>query len=229
MKTAVVIGSTGLIGNLLLEKLAQDSSFTQIIAICRRKPTDLPVFNHPKIRLVQFGFANWQELELQVKSFIGNASSSFFCCLGSTIKQAGTEESFRKVDMEYVVKFASLAKICRAELLLVVSALGADKNSEIFYNRIKGEMEEAVEQEFATKVHFLRPSLLLGDRRDFRFSERVAILLAPIYSPILVGGLSKFRPVKAVDVAKAMQLIASKKVTAAKIIENREIIEMAKG
>ena len=227
MKTAVVIGSTGLIGNLLLEKLAHDSSFAQIIAICRTKPTDLNVFNHPKIRLVQFNFENWQELELQVKSFVGNASSSFFCCLGSTIKRAGSEENFRKVDLDYVVKFASLAKTCRAEYLLIVSALGADKDSEVFYNRTKGEMEVAVENEFSGKIHFLRPSLLLGDRRDFRFGERVAILLEPAYSHLLIGSLAKYRPVKALDVAKVMQLISSKKVSAGKVIENHEIIKMA--
>ena len=227
MKTAVVIGSTGLIGNLLLEKLAHDSSFAQIIAVCRTKPTDQSIFNHPKIRLILFNFENWQELELQVKSFVGNAFSSFFCCLGSTIKKSGSEENFRKVDLEYVVKFASLAKTCRAEHLLIVSALGADKSSEIFYNKIKGEMEEAVEREFSSKVYFLRPSLLLGDRREFRFGERVAILLAPLYSPLLIGELAKFHPVRAADVAKVMILIASKKVSASKLIENREITKIA--
>lgn len=228
MKTAVVIGSTGLIGNLLLEKLAQDSSFAQIIAICRKKPTDNAVFNHPKIRVLLFNFQNWSELELQVKSFVGNAFCSFFCCLGTTIKQAGSEDNFKKVDLDYVIKFASLSKVCKAEQLLIVSALGADANSEIFYTRIKGEMEQAAEKEFSGKIHFLRPSLLLGDRREFRFGERVAILLAPVYAPLLIGGLGKFHPVRAIDVAKVMWMISSKKTSAAKVIENKEIIALAK-
>ena len=226
MKTAVVIGSTGLVGNLLLEKLAQDTAFGQIIAICRKRPLPCDVFKNPKIRVILFNFDKWPDLELQVKSFVGNAVCSFFCCLGTTIAQAGSEEAFKKVDHDYVVQFAALAKVCRAEQLLVVSALGADKNSTVFYNRTKGEMEADVQNEFSGKTHFLRPSLLLGDRKDFRFVERIAILFAPLYSSLLFGQFKKYQPIPAITVARAMARIGAKKITAGLIIENHELFSI---
>lgn len=227
MKTAVVVGATGLTGTLLIKRLVQDGSFGQIIAICRNKSacTD-HIFSNPKLRLLQFDFQNWNDLELQVSSFIGTSVSSFFCCLGTTIRQAGSEEAFKKVDYMYVVSFARLAKHCHAEQLIVVSALGADKNSNIFYNRTKGEMEEDVQREFTGKLHFLRPSLLLGDRKDFRFSERIAILLAPLYSSLLVGNFKKFQPVHAEKVAQVMALLAAKKISADMFLENIDILNV---
>jgi uncharacterized protein YbjT (DUF2867 family) len=227
MKTAVIIGSTGLVGSLLLEKLAFEAGFQQIIAVCRQKPKDLSIFSNPRVRVITFNFLNWSELELQVKSFIGTSNSSFFCCLGTTIGQAKSEEAFRKVDHDYVVEFSKLAKSCKAEQLLVVSALGADKNSTVFYNKVKGETEADVQSQYAGKVHFLRPSLLLGDRRDFRFGERVAILLSPVFSPLMFGPLEKYKPVLASDVAACLFNVASKKTPASVIIDNNEIMKLA--
>ena len=227
MKTAVIIGSTGLVGSLLVEKLAQEAGFHQIIAICRQKPKDLPVFSSPRVRVITFDFLNWSELELQIRSFIGTSSSSFFCCLGTTIAQAKSEEAFKKVDHHYVVQFSKLAKSCKAEQLLIVSALGADKNSTVFYNKVKGEAEADVQLVFSGKLHFLRPSLLLGDRKDFRFGERIAILVSPIISPLLWGPLEKFKPVRAKDVAACLYNVASKINSAAVIIDNNEIVKLA--
>lgn len=212
MKTAVVIGSTGLIGTLLLQKLAQDKNYGQILAICRKSSArplaSNPELNHPKIRILSFDFNNWEELEVQINSYAGRSVLNFFCCLGSTMKQAGSTEAFKKVDHDYVVSFSKLAKACRAEKLLIVSALGADLNSKIFYSRTKGEMEASVQKVFAesanTQLHFFRPSLLLGDRKDFRFGERIAILLAPLYSGLLLGPFKKYRPVSAAQVALSL-------------------------
>ncbi len=226
MKTAVVIGSTGLVGAILIKKLVQEGFYSQIIAIGRQKPKDDPVFGHPKVRFQKFDFLTWDDLELQIKSFTGTSSATFFSCLGTTIGKAQSEEAFKKVDHEYVVAFARLAKMCRAERLLVVSALGADKNSGVFYNKVKGEMEEAVEKEFSQELHFLRPSLLLGDRRDFRLGERLAILLAPVYAPLLLGSFKKYRPVSAERVAHTLVGIALKKIQAGKFIENSQILHV---
>ena len=233
MKTAVVIGSTGLVGSLLIKKLVQDNSFQQIIALVRNKSSISDAyFTNSKMRLLEFNFKTWPELELQIKSFAGQTPLSFFCCLGSTIKKAGSEEAFRVVDHDYVVEFAKLAQLCKAEQLLVVSALGADKNSKVFYNKVKGETEGDIENIFKsnskTNLHFLRPSLLVGDRNDFRLGERLAILLAPVYSPLLLGSLSAFKPVLAADVAQAMVNIATKKAGAATIVDNLEIMSLAK-
>ena len=226
MKTAVIIGSTGLTGSLLVKKLVQEGSFSQVIAVCRNKNSaDQQVFSSPKVRLLEFDFQNWNELEMQISSFVGTSQSVFFCCLGTTIKQAGSKEAFRRVDHDYFVNFAKLASSCRAEQLILVSGLGADKNSNIFYSRTKGEMEENVRSAYSGDLRILRPSLLLGDRKDFRFSERVFILLSPVYSVLLLGGLKKYHPVTAEKVAKTMFLLAEKKLSAGMILENSEILK----
>ncbi len=223
MRTAVVIGSTGLIGEQLVEKLARQGSWGAVIAIGRKSKT----WSNPKIRTVTFDFTNWGELELQITSFAGNKSYlDFFCCLGTTIKAAGSQEAFRKVDLEYVVAFAILAQRCQAAQLFVVSALGADSTSETFYNRVKGEMESAVLQRFTGKLHFARPSLLLGDRKDFRFFERMAMMFAPVISPFLLGNASKYKPISAKTVAQAMIVVAAKLKSASVVMENEKLHEL---
>jgi uncharacterized protein YbjT (DUF2867 family) len=220
MKTAVVIGSTGLIGQLLVEKLAQEGSWTHVLAISRKSVT----WSSPKIRTLIFDFVNWSELEMQIQSFGGSRGIDFFCCLGTTIAKAKSKSAFQKIDLEAVVQFAKLATRCRAEQLLVVSSMGADEKSNVFYNLTKGQMESYVRKEFAGTLHLMRPSLLLGDRKDFRFVERLAILAAPLYSPLLLGRMAEYRPIQAGCVAKAMVLIASKNVPDANfILENSEI------
>lgn len=223
MKTAVVIGATGLIGQILVDKLAQDRTWSQILAITR-KPT---TWANPKVRTLVFDFKQWESLDLQIQSFGGRADLNFFCCLGTTILAAGSEEAFRKVDHDAVVSFTKVASRCSAENLFVVSALGADVNSSVFYNRTKGEMERDVQAVSLKAVYFLRPSLLLGDRGQFRLFERLAIMSAPIYTPLLFGSLKKYRPVKASSVANAMINIAAKKITASKFIENESIEHFA--
>ena len=228
MRTAVVIGSTGLTGLLVVKKLVQDGSFGQIIAICRNKNlAEDMVFSNPKVRLLQFDFQNWNNFELQISSFIGTSLANFFCCLGTTVSQAGSQKGFKKVDYEYVVNFAKLAKSCHAEQLIVISALGADKNSVVYYNRIKGEMENDVQLEYSGKLYFLRPSLLLGDRKEFRFGERLAILFAPIYSLLFFGTFKKYLPVPAVKVAEVMVLLAAKKIIFSEMcLENQDILKI---
>ncbi|MCC2677844.1 MAG: hypothetical protein K0R29_420 [Pseudobdellovibrio sp.] len=230
MKTAVIIGSTGLIGNLLLEKLVQSSDFHQIIAIMRsKKSAQNPVFSNPKVRSLYFDFQNWTELSLQVEGFSRNTPVTFFCCLGTTMAKAGSQEAFRKVDHNYIVEFAKMAQKCKAEQLLVVSALGADRNSEIFYNRTKGETENDVQGQFSGKLHLLRPSLLLGDRSEVRIGEKIAVLLSPVFSVFMQGPLAKYKPIEAVHVAQAMLEIATKKVNASVIVTNEEMEAIAKG
>ena len=216
MRTAVVIGSSGLIGQQLVEKLAQEGSWSSVLAITRKNS----IWNSPKIRNLRFDFINWADLEMQIQAFGGGRGIDFFCCLGTTIKQAKSEAAFKKIDLEAVVLFSKLASRCRAEQLIVVSAMAADANSSVFYNRVKGEMEQAVPKEFSGKIHFMRPSLLLGDRKEFRFAERVAILLAPIYASLIPV---KYKPILASCVAKAMVALATKKATGDLIVDNAEM------
>ena len=95
MKTAVIIGATGLVGTELVKKLAREGSFGQILAVVRRRPEGDEAFNNPRIRCLVFDFNHWGDLELQITSFAGRSSLSFFCCLGTTIGKAGSENAFR--------------------------------------------------------------------------------------------------------------------------------------
>lgn len=223
MRTAVVIGATGLIGEDLVERLARQGTWSQVLAVCRKPKT----WANPKARTLEFDFNNWATLELQITSFAGNSSLDFFCCLGTTMKVAGSEEAFRKVDLEAVASFAVLAQRCRGEQLLVVSALGADPESDVFYNRTKGEMEQAVLKRFPGELHIFRPSLLLGDRKEFRLFERLAILFAPIYSMFLIGPLAKYEPIDARRVSKVMTIVGARLKKAPTIIENQELLQMS--
>lgn len=223
MRTAVVIGSTGLIGEELVERLARQGSWSQVLAISRKGNT----WVNPKVRNLVFDFVNWASLEIQIASFAGSSPLDFFCCLGTTMNAAGSRREFKKIDLEAVAAFAVLAQRCRGEQLFIVSALGADPESDVFYNRIKGEAEQAVLKRFPGELHFLRPSLLLGDRKEFRLFERLAIMFAPIYSIFLVGKLAKYKPIESKKVAQVMTTVAARLKTAPTIIENDEIHELA--
>lgn len=224
MRTAVVIGSTGLIGEELVERLARQGTWSQVLAISRKSRT----WANPKIRTLVFDFINWASIELQVTAFAGNSPVDCFCCLGTTMNAAGSKKIFKKIDLEAVASFAVLAQRCRAEQLLVVSALGADPESDVFYNRIKGEAEQAVLKRFPGELHFLRPSLLLGDRKEFRLFERLAMMFSPIFSPLLLGSLAKYKPIPSKLVAGVMVLIAARLKPAPTIIENEEIFELGR-
>jgi uncharacterized protein YbjT (DUF2867 family) len=202
--------------------------YQQINAVIRsKKSAQDPVYQHPKVRCLTFDFQNWAELSMQVEGFARNSQTVFFSCLGTTMAVAKSEEAFRKVDHDYIVEFAKMAQRSRAEMLLVVSALGADRNSDIFYNRVKGETENDVQASFSGKLHFMRPSLLLGDRKEFRFSERIAVGISPLLSPLLFGPLKKYKPIKASDVAQAMVNLASRKANSSVLVENQEIERLA--
>lgn len=203
MKTAVVIGGSGLVGTQLLNLLQNESTFDQVISI-ERNPAHQVI--HSKILSLLFNFENWSELNQQLKSIIKNKNCIFFCSLGTTLKKAKSEEAFKKVDFEYIVKFAELATNCQAQQLIVVSAYGANTASSVFYNKTKGQTEIAVQSAFNQELTFLRPSLLLGKRKEFRLFEKIAVMLSPFYKRLLVGRLAEAQPIEAESVARVMLL-----------------------
>ena len=195
MKTALLAGATGLIGSQLLDLLlAADDRYERVISIGRRT---LPI-QHPRLeqRIVNFDSLETERLRL--------IADDVFCCLGTTIRQAGSEEAFYRVDYSYVVKLAALLSGNFASQFLVVSALGADADSHIFYNRVKGEMETAVKQTTFRAIHIFQPSLLLGERPNPRFGERVAAAVLAVVGPLLIGPLRPYRAIRAATVAQAM-------------------------
>jgi uncharacterized protein YbjT (DUF2867 family) len=194
-RIALVAGSSGLVGGLLLPLLLQAPQYTRVHALSRRP---LP-FDNPRManRVVRFEAS----LQAQLK---GLQCQDAFCCLGTTIRDAGSQAAFRAVDHDLVLEFSQLALSCGAERLVVVSALGANAASKNFYMRVKGEMEKALEGLRFRALDILQPSLLLGTRRDLRALELAAQLAMRLVNPLLLGGWSRFRAIPAATVAAAM-------------------------
>jgi uncharacterized protein YbjT (DUF2867 family) len=157
---------------------------------------------HRKLKEVITDFTNLE------KTLSSAAANDFYCCLGTTIKKAGSQENFSKVDFSLVVDMARVMKERGAEQCIVISTMGANSTSKVFYNRIKGEMEEALKRLDFPCLRIIRPSLLLGHREEFRFGEKVAILMSPFWKLFLVGSLKKYAPVEAEAVARFMVKVA---------------------
>jgi len=194
-RIALVAGGSGLVGSKLLPLLLQSSLYTRVHALSRR-PLAL---DHARLanRVVRFEAS----LQAQLK---GLQCQDAFCCLGTTIREAGSQSAFRAVDLELVQEFAQLALNFGAQRLVVVSALGANAASKNFYLRVKGEMEKALEAKRFRSLDILQPSLLLGTRRDMRPLEFGAQLLMPLLNPLLLGAWSRYRAIPAATVAAAM-------------------------
>jgi uncharacterized protein YbjT (DUF2867 family) len=197
MPTAIIAGASGLTGQALLKRLIASHQYQRIITLERRASASVSVvFDQSSIHQV-----------LQVDF---NALPAFppcddaYCCLGTTIKKAGSKAAFRKVDFDAVVNFATRAHEAGAKQFLVISALDAAAKSALFYNRVKGEMEEAVAAIGFDAVHIFQPSFLMGERRESRLGERLGIAAFKTISPLLVAGIRKYRPIHVDVVASAM-------------------------
>lgn len=210
MKTALIAGSTGLIGGQLLQFLLNDDYYDVVKAISR-KPLDI---THPKLENIVLDFDKLTEHHDKLKA------DDIFCCLGTTIKKVKTKEKFRQVDFDYPVELARLTKANGAEQYLLVSALGADKKSNIFYNQVKGEVEEAIEQVGFKSYQIFRPSLLMGDRNENRSGEEAGKVFFK-YFGFLVP--KKYKGIESIKVARAMQKLAMQNLQGKHIYESMEL------
>lgn len=210
MKTALIAGSTGLIGNQLLDLLLQDDYYGQVKAISRA-PISI---QHPKfINLVMDADGLTQHAD-QVMA------DDVFCCLGTTIKKAKSKEAFRKIDYEYPLQLAQLLKTNGAQQYSLVSALGADLSSSVFYNQVKGEVEAAIADLNFQSYHIFRPSLLLGPRTEARSGEEAAKKFFK-YFGFLVP--LKYKGIDSIKVARAMLHFAKQNVPGKFIHESQEL------
>lgn len=196
-KTALIAGATGLVGSYLLRMLLQSDRYSKVIAVVR-KPIEI---QDPKLeqKIIDFD-------KLAVTP--GLIADDVFCCLGTTLKKAGSKEKFYQVDYTYVVELAKATSRQFATQFLVVSSMGANKNSSFFYNRVKGEMEEAITKLSFTAVHIFRPSLLTGNRQETRMGEKVGEIVMGGLKFAMLGPLKKYRAIPARTVAKAMLQMA---------------------
>lgn len=217
-KKAIIIGSTGLIGNYLLELLLADANYSQIIALVRK-----PVLTkNTKLIYIETDFKNLDRLSSQING------DCLFICIGSTMKKAGSKEAFLKIDYDIPVNVAHIAKKNGTSSCIVVSSLGADQNSSNFYLQTKGKMEQAIEKLGFQKTVFMRPSILLGNRQEFRFGELIGKIIMKAIGPLFIGSLKKYRGINGKTVAEAMLKVALQDNTGIFKYESNEIGPLTK-
>ncbi|GAB6928585.1 oxidoreductase [Paenibacillus sp. JCM 10914] len=193
---ALVVGATGLVGNLVVEELLKRDELDEVRILVRRQPE----VTHPRLKAI---IVDWDRLESYREAFFG--VHMVYNCLGTTIKKAGSQQAFRKVDVEYVLKAAELAKQAGVQQFVAVSSVGANPKVRNFYLRTKGEMEERLAGMRFKGVHLFRPSLLLGDRPDRRFGEWAAsVLMTSLDFAFRSPKLAPYRAIPARNVARAM-------------------------
>lgn len=191
----VLWGATGLIGGACLQLLLDDERVTSVVAPTRR-PLDL---GHPRLNNPVLDFGTLDSLK---DDLVG--AESAICCLGTTIKKAGSQEAFRKVDFDYNLAAAQLCKAAGIKHWLQVSAIGASPRSPVFYSRVKGELESALKAlRFAT-LSIFHPSMLMGDREESRPMEEIGIKVTRVINPLLLGPLKPYRGIEDDTLARAL-------------------------
>ena len=211
-----ILGATGLTGSLLLEQLLIDSRYQKIILFSRKTCG----IKHDKIKEY---LVDLLDLTAQKDKFLAD---EVFCCIGSTKAKTPNEEQYLEIDFGIPVMAAQLCKENDIQTFIVISALGADKHSKLFYNRTKGRMEEAVLIEKITNTYILQPALISGNRNEKRLGEDVAKLFMKLINPFLLGSLSKYKSIHPISIARCMVFLANNLYPAV-IIPSDEIKKLA--
>lgn len=214
MKVAIVAGATGLVGKELVSQLLDNPRYQQVIALTRRP------WEHGHSKFVNV-VTDFKDLESVLEPY---HVDDVFCCLGTTIAKAGSKEKFSEVDLTYPLALAKATLPLGATQYMLVSALGADKSSSIFYNRVKGQVEEAISAEPFSAIHIFRPSLLMGPREEKRPGEEAAKFLYK-YLGFLIP--EKYKGIEARTVARAMQEMASRQQRGVFVHESKKMQEFA--
>lgn len=200
-KTAIILGASGATGSALLQLLLSDSRYSKIKLFARSSAGIIS----PKIEEY---IINMFELENHAAHFTG---ADVFCCIGTTKAKTPHKDTYRKIDYGIPAAAARLAKTNGIDTFIVISAIGANKNSSIFYNRTKGEMEHAVASQHIPDTYILQPSLIVADRNDKRIAEKLAAGFMKLLNPLFTGKYTKYRSISAAAIAKAMVWLANNK------------------
>lgn len=209
-RTALVAGASGLVGGHVLDTLLEDTRYQQVHSLGRRALSR----QHPRLVQHTVDFARLDEAALP-------RAQDAFCCLGTTLKKAGSQQAFRAVDHDAVLAFARAARAVGVQRFLVVTALGANARSRIFYNRVKGQVEEALASLGFDSLVILQPSLLLGERQEKRLGEQAAVVVSRALAPLLrpLGS----RPIEARIVARAMVSLAREAPRGVRVVPSGEL------
>jgi len=215
-KSALIAGSTGLVGWHCVDFLLASPEYASVTALVRRSGG----VKNPKLHEQVVDFNQLTNL---------TAADDIYCALGTTIKKAGSQPAFRRVDFEYPLRLAELSLAAGAKQFLLVSSVGANSRSGNFYLRTKGELEDALRQLSFTALHIFRPSFLVGERKEQRAGERLGIVVAEAMKFAMLGGLRKYRSIPAEAVAKAMVIAASRGFTGVHVYEHDDIEKLVAG
>ena len=198
MKTALIFGSSGLIGNELLNIILQNNNYNKVKIFVRSVPKN----NDTKLEIIQTDFTS---LEKHKDSIVGD---DCFFCIGTTHKETPDKNEYRRIEYDIPVKVAQIAKSNSVNSFVYISSIGANSNSSGSYLKNKGQVEEELKKMNFLKLAVIRPSILLGNRKSFRLGERIGIFVMKALSVFFLGSLKKYKPIKAENVAKAMMSIA---------------------
>lgn len=217
MKTAILLGATGLTGGILLQELLEDSRYEKIILFNRRSAA----VKHEKVEEHMVNLFHLEDHKEQFKA------DDVFVCIGTTKNKTPDEDTYRKIDHGIPVAAAKLSKLNGISTFAVISALGADPESSMFYNKTKGEMEQDVLKQKIPNTYIFQPSLIAGDREEKRGWENLAKQVMKVVNPALVGPLKKYRSIHPKTIAKAMVEVANKEYQK-NIIPSDEIKQIVK-
>ena len=211
MKTAIIIGATGLIGGTLVEQILNNLAYSKVTLLLR-KPLNI---KHSKLiqEIIDFD-------KPDVSKIMGD---DLFCAMGTTLAKAGLKEAQYKIDCIYPYEIGKIAKTNGVKQYILVSSLGADFQSSNFYLRTKGDLEQKIKSLDFQNFVSLRPSVLLGDRKEVRLGEKMAVIFMKLLNPLMLGGLRKYRGIEASKVAKSMQSFANQGFMGVHFIESDKI------
>jgi uncharacterized protein YbjT (DUF2867 family) len=216
-KTAIILGATGLTGGMLLQQLLEDDRYEKIKLFSRNSVEK----KHPKI---EEHLIDLFKLEEHKDKF---TADEVFCCVGTTKKKTPDHNTYTKIDRGIPVTAARLCKANNIDTFLVVSALGANPKSRVFYNRIKGKMEKEVLEQEIKNTYILQPSLITGERKESRSFEKVGKVMLNFINPFFLGTLRKYKSISAESIARAMVAIANKPELDVERIPSDEIKNIA--
>ena len=213
MKTAIVIGATGLVGSTLVKQLLDNSIYSKVVLLLRKSLS----MSHSKLTQEVIDFDN-----PDASKIVGN---DLFCAMGTTLAKAGSKEAQYKIDCTYPYEIGKIAKVNGVKQYILVSSVGANFDSSNFYLKTKGDLEKKIESLGFQNFVSVRPSMLLGNREESRLGEKIGKVLSNILSPLLFGSLRKYHGIEASDVAKAMQRFANQGLSGVKYMEYNEIMK----
>ena len=218
MKTAVVFGSTGLIGGHLVNQLIQDNYYTKIKIFVRSQT----LINNEKVEVINIDFNNLANHKTEI------TGDDCFFCIGTTKQNSPDKNDYQKVELDIPKEIAQIAKANSVKSFIFISSIYANPNSSGNYVKFKGLVEEELKRLNFSKLGILRPSFLMGKRKENRVGEKIGIFTFSALSPLLFGPFKKMRPINSENVAKAMIKIANSNLEKT-VFESNEIVELTSG